>query len=137
MVIAVSCEKDRVELQTGQKIVLSPFDNYILRNCRYAESGTNYFGYKCVWGFTETCPKHISCRPLLDDNGQKIPMEMAHPVLVGWGFTEEEISQWIEDLEFLNDTTPESITNRYEFYYHLWNSGITFHPDTIIARMEN
>lgn len=137
MIFLSSCEKEITDYPQGEKEVLGLLDHYVLRNCLVAESGSHYAGYKCSWGFTETCPKQISCRPMLDDNGLKIPLEISQPTLIGLGFTNEEIAQWINGVEFLNDTTPESILQRYEFYLYMWESGITLHPDTIIMLMEN
>ena len=99
--------------------------------------GLHYFGVKCVWGFVDNCPQRVSCQPLYDDGGNKIPLEIAHPVLVDWGFTYEEIAQWMDGFDVLGDPTPEDIQEKYEFYLHMWENGVALHPDTIIMLMEN
>ncbi len=137
-IILCGCEKDKSNNMLGNRIFLDqePIVDYALKNCVYSENG-NWAGYRCTPGVEKTCKKSISCKPQKDDDGNKVPLEAANPVLAEWGFTDDEIIQWGEGYDIFNEITSDFILQKYQYFLTMWESGITYHPDTLIMLMEN
>lgn len=124
----VTQSEQKIEDKTGRTQDV-PTDDYELYNC-ITDDG--YFGAGCCAGVVEECPQALPCQALLDEDGDPIPMQT---IQEEFGFTDDQMDNWENGGDILKPTV-DFVQEHYNFYLHLYNSGVTFHPDTIISNIE-